>query len=144
MATINPYIIFTGNCEAAFKHYKSVFGTEFSMFSRYSDMPSREGRELPGDLKNQIMHVELPIGAETVLMGSDSGPGAPPTVEGNNFSISISADTRAQADHFFKTLSEGGRVNMPMEKTFWGSYFGMCTDKFGINWMVSLGEAPQG
>lgn len=144
MTTINPYIIFSGNCEAAFNHYKSVFGAEFSMFSRYSDMPSQEGRELPGELKNQMMHVELPIGAKTVLMGSDSGPGAPPIEVGNNFSLSITVDTRAQADHFFKSLSDGGRANMPMEQTFWGSYFGMCTDKFGINWMISFPGEPQG
>jgi len=98
---------------------------------------------LPGELKNKIMHVELPVGKETVLMGSDPGPGAPPTVAGNNISISISADNKAQADHFFNSLSEGGRVNMPMEQTFWGSYFGMCTDKFGINWMISFGQAPR-
>jgi PhnB protein len=144
MVKIDPYIIFNGNCETAFNHYKSVFGTEFSMFSRYSDMPSQEGQELPGEFKSQIMHVELPMGKETVLMGSDAGPGAPPTVVGNNFSISISAGSKTRADHYFENLSEGGRVNMPMEKTFWGSYFGMCTDKFGINWMISFSEAPQG
>jgi PhnB protein len=77
-------------------------------------------------------------------MGSDSGPGAPPVVAGNNFSISITADSRAQADHFFKNLSERGRVNMPMEQTFWGSYFGMCTDQFEINWMISFAAGPRG
>lgn len=140
MATINPYIIFSGNCEEAFTHYKNVFGGEFSMLSRYSDMPPQEETVLSGEAKDQIMHVELPIGTDALLMGSDSGPGAPPTVQGNNVHLSVTAESKDQADHLFNSLSEGGNQNMPMEQTFWGSYFGMCTDKFGINWMISYGE----
>lgn len=85
MATVNAYINFEGNCEEAFNHYKAVFGGEFIMMDRFSDMPPQEGME----------------------------------------------------------LSEGGKVNMPMDQTFWGSYFGMCTDKFDINWMISFGQAPE-
>jgi PhnB protein len=140
MAAFNPYIIYQGNCEEAFTHYKSVFGGEFSMLSRYSDMPPQEETDLPVETKNLIMHVELSLGKDAVLMGSDAGPGAPPTVRGNNLHISITADSKDHADHLFNGLSEGGNQNMPMEQTFWGSYFGMCTDKFGINWMVSFGE----
>jgi PhnB protein len=144
MATVNPYITFLGNCEEAFNHYKSVFGGEFSIINRFSEMPPQEGMELPKEALNKIMHITLPISDETLLMGSDTGgEWAAKTVVGNNITISITADSKEQADHFFNSLSEGGRVNMPMDKTFWGSYFGMCTDKFDINWMISFGQAPQ-
>jgi PhnB protein len=93
---------------------------------------------------NKIMRITLPISNETLLMGSDTGgEWAAKTEVGNNITISITADTKEQADHFFNSLSEGGKVNMPMELTFWGSYFGMCTDKFDINWMISFGQAPK-
>jgi PhnB protein len=144
MATVNPYITFLGNCEEAFNHYKSVFGGEFSIINRFSEMPPQEGMELPKEALNKIMHITLPISDETLLMGSDTGgEWAAKTVVGNNITISITADSKEQADHFFNSLSEGGRVNMPMDKTFWGSYFGMCTDKFDINWMISFGQTPQ-
>ena len=87
------------------------------------------------------MHISLPISKETSLMGSDTGgEWASSFKEGNNFSISINADTREEADRIFNGLSAGGKVTMPMDKTFWGDYFGMWTDKFGINWMMSFNE----
>ena len=142
MAAIDPYITFKGNCEEAFNHYKSIFGGEFSMLSRFSEMPPQEGIELPDAELNKIMHVTLPISKESMLMGSDTGgEWASKTVVGNNITISITADTKEQADHFFNSLSDGGKVTMPIETTFCGSYFGMCTDKFDINWMISFGEA---
>lgn len=144
MATVNPYIIYKDKCEEAFQLYKSIFGGEFSMFSRFSEMPPRDGVNLSPEDGKLIMHVELRISEETILMGSDAGgEGAPEILTGNNISISISADNREQADHFFNSLSKGGKVNMPMENTFWGSYFGMCSDKFGINWMISSGQEPK-
>jgi PhnB protein len=143
MATVNPYIIFEGRCEEAFNHYRKVFGGEFSMLSRYSDMPPQDGVEIPASYSNRIMHIELPISEETVLMGSDSGGGqAPETVAGNNIFLSLAAESKMQADAWFNQLSEEGKVSMPMDNTFWGSYFGMCTDKYDIHWMVSFGEAP--
>lgn len=136
MATINPYLTFKGNCEEAFNFYLDVFGGEFAHFSRYSDMPSEEA--LPKDEAEKVMHVSLPISKETVLMGSDGSEafGNVNTV-GDNFSISINAESEDEAKLFFNSLSEGGKVKMPLEKTFWGSLFGMFTDKFGINWMVN-------
>ncbi len=107
-------------------------------------MPPQEGMELSAADMNKIMHVSLPISKETLLMGSDvGGEWASGIVVGNNITISITADTKEQADHFFNSLSEGGKVSMPMDLTFWGSYFGMCTDKFDINWMISFGQAPK-
>lgn len=141
MATVNAYINFNGNCEEAFNYYKTVFGNEFIMLSRFSEMPPQEGMELSDADMNKIMHVSLPISKETMLMGSDvGGEWAQDLSVGNNITLSITAESKEQADHFFNTLSEGGKVSMPMDKTFWGSYFGMCTDKFDINWMISFGE----
>ena len=144
MASINAYINFLGNCEEAFNYYKSVFGGEFTMLNRFSEMPPQEGMELSEEHLNKIMHVSLPIGEHTVLMGSDTGgEWAAKTVVGNNITISITADTKEQADGFFSSLSDGGAVIMPMNQTFWGSYFGMCTDKFAINWMISFGQSME-
>ena len=148
MTTVNVYLTFNGNCEEAFNFYKSVFGGEFAWLGRFKDMPPQEGKPLSASDAEKIMHVSLPVSKETVLMGSDSGgEWAPSIVVGNNFSVSISADNKAAADNFFSKLSSGGQVAMPMADTFWGSYFGMFTDKFGINWMVSFdakpAEAPQ-
>lgn len=144
MATVNPYITYNGNCEEAFNHYKSIFGGEFTMLSRFSEMPPQEGMELSADQMNHIMHVELTVSDEFLLMGSDiGGEWASENVVGNNITLSITADSKEQADQFYASLSEGGKASMPMEKTFWGSYFGMCTDKYGIHWMISSGAPTE-
>lgn len=144
MATINPYLTFAGNCEEAFLFYQSVFGGEFPYMGRFKDMPPTEGQPpVPESEGNKIMHVCLPIGKETVLMGSDSSEAfGQVTIMGNNCSISINADSVEEADKLFNGLSAGGQITMPMNKTFWGAYFGMFTDKFGIHWMVNFDE-PQ-
>ena len=145
MARVNVYLTFDGDCEAAFEHYRSVFGGEFAMVARFSEMPDSEGFTIPEDIRNRIMHVTLPIGGDTVLMGSDSMPGqGPPITVGNNFSISVLPDSRDHADRIFAALSEGGAATMPMADQFWGAYFGMCTDRFGINWMINLETHPEG
>lgn len=137
MIATTIYLNFNGNCEEAFDFYKSVFGNEFSYKSRFADIPPTEGYSAPEEFKNRILHVSLPIGS-TELMGSDCRwEQAEFYKEGNNFSISVSAGSREEADRIFKALSEGGTVTMPQADTFWGDYFGMFTDKFGINWMVS-------
>lgn len=145
MTTINPYLTFKGNCEAAFTFYKSVFGTEFSYVGKFKDMPPAENCEpISVEEGEKIMHVSLPISAETILMGSDSSEAfGQDTIVGNNFSVSINTDSTAEADRLFNGLSAGGNVTMPMSKTFWGAYFGMFTDQFGINWMVNHDEVPQ-
>ncbi|MBI5223990.1 VOC family protein [Candidatus Micrarchaeota archaeon] len=135
MTSINPYLGFKDNCEEAFNFYKSVFGCEFSMLVRFKDMPSGPGMTKAEEQK--IMHVSLPIGKGSILMGSDwpSHMGNP--VIGNNFSISINTESEKEVDRLFKGLSAGGKITMPVGKVSWGSYFGMFSDKFGINWMVS-------
>lgn len=135
---INVYLTFEDNCKEAFDFYKSIFGGEFESISRFADMPPSAEYPVPESDKDKIMHVTLPIGGETVLMGSDSSSGfGPPIVVGNNFSISVDTSNKEEADRIFASLSENGNINMPLEDTFWDSYFGSCTDKFGIQWMVS-------
>jgi PhnB protein len=145
MATVNIYLTFNGNCEEAFNFYKSVFGGEFPYIGRFKDMPPGEGggKLNPGE-ENRIMHVSLPISKETILMGSDTGGGwGASYLQGNNFTISITAENKGEADKLFNGLSAGGKVTMPLSKTFWSESFGTFTDKFGINWMVSVERAKQ-
>ncbi|MGO4772167.1 VOC family protein [Flavobacterium sp. W22_SRS_FK3] len=141
MATaVNPYLMFNGKCEEAFLFYKSVFGGEFPYIGKYKDAPAEEGdKQLSEEDANRIMHVSLPIG-NTILMGSDSHPKYGDVGFGDNFSISINTESTEEADRLFNGLSAGGKVEMPMNKTFWGAYFGMFKDKFGINWMVNFDE----
>jgi len=145
MTTINAYLNFNGNCEEAFNFYKSVFGGEFSYIGRFNEMPPQEGvPALPEEMGNKIMHIGLPISKETALMGSDTGgEWAPNFKQGNNFSISINTDSKENADRLFNGLSAGGNVTMPLADTFWGDYFGMFEDRFGINWMVSYNAQHQ-
>ncbi|MCW3786512.1 VOC family protein [Plebeiibacterium sediminum] len=139
MPVINVYLTFDGNCEDAFNYYRDVFEVEFAMINRFKDMPPQNGTKLPEGDAEKIMHVSLPISDETVLMGCDvGGEWSNDFVQGNNFSISIEADSKKDADRYFDMLSIDGEVVMPMDTTFWGSYFGMLTDQFGINWMVSF------
>lgn len=137
--SVNIYLIFNGNCEEAFDFYKSIFGGTFTYMGRFKDMPPIPGKTMSEQEGNRIMHVSLPISKETSLMGSDSSDEyGHATVIGTNFSVSVNAKSQAEADRIFNALAEGGRVNMPMEKTFWGAYFGMLVDKFGIQWMVNF------
>ncbi len=142
MTTANVYLTFDGNCEEAFNLYRSVFGGEFSSSSRFNEMPpSEDGPSFTEEEGNRIMHISLPISEETMLMGSDTGgEWASNFKTGTNFSISISTDSKEKADRFFAQLSEGGQVSMPMNLTFWGDYFGMVTDRFGISWMIGFNE----
>ncbi|GAB3522629.1 VOC family protein [Emticicia fontis] len=139
MTTVNVYLTFEGNCEAAFNFYKSVFGGEFASVNRFKEMPPQEGMEMPEEDGDKLMHISLPISQQATLMGSDTGgQWARKTVFGNNFSLSINTDSKEEADHLFNELSADGTQTMPMNQTFWGSYYGMLTDKFGINWMISF------
>jgi PhnB protein len=134
MAAVIPYLTFDGNCDEAFEFYRSVFGGEFMSKMRFDSMDS--GLPVQESDKNRIMHVSLPIG-QTVLMGSDSHSGMGSLKAGNNFSVTIAAESEAESDKLFAGLSSGGTVTMPMAKVFWGAYFGMFTDKFGIQWMIN-------
>jgi PhnB protein len=141
MARVNTYLNFKSETEQAFNFYKSVFGTEFTGMgiSRFGDIPPQEGMPpLSEEDKNLIMHIELPITGGHLLMGTD----APESMGfqlnmGNNSHICLDVDTRAEADRLFNALSAGGHITMPLADMFWGAYYGSCTDKFGVNWMVN-------
>lgn len=136
MATINPYLNFMGNTEEAFNFYKSVFGGDFTVLQRFRDTP--EAGDVPEEDLDKIMHVSLPIGNGHVLMATDALESAGHELnQGNNVYIAIQADSEEEAERLFNRLSEGGEVEMELQKTFWGAYFGSWTDKFGINWMVN-------
>ncbi len=138
---LDTYLTFDGNCREAFEFYRSSFGGEFAFIQTFGDAPMDIG--VPDTERDLMMHISLPIGSST-LMGSDASSAfGSPTVVGNNFSITIHADSREEADDLFAKLAEGGSVNMPLQKAFWGAYFGSCKDKFGINWQINH-TIPQG
>ncbi len=143
VTTINPYLTFNGNCEEAFNFYKSVFGGNFNRLSRFRDIPPMEGQEMSEDLKERIMHVSLPISKETFLMGSDSNPMMGEVTVGQHLSLSVNTGSKNEANRIFKLLSAGGQITMPIADMFWGSYFGMLSDKFGIVWMVNSDQSSK-
>ncbi|MFZ4543277.1 MAG: VOC family protein [Saprospiraceae bacterium] len=137
MASINPHINFNGNAEEAFNFYKSVFGGEFAMITRFKDMASAEF-PVAAHEADKIMHIALPIG-NSILMANDVPEILGRTNENENRSkIVISAESKAEADRLFSGLSVGGQVEMPIADSPWGSYFGMFRDKYGIEWMVDF------
>lgn len=135
MATLNPYLNFNGNAEEAFTFYKSVFGGEFDAVMRFKDMPAEY--QTNESESNKIMHISLPVGEHTVLMGSDVPEAFGKAVVGTHAHISIRAQTEEEARRIFNGLAEGGSVAMPLEQAFWGDLFGMLKDQFGVQWMMS-------
>ena len=134
--SLNIYLTFDGNCREAFDFYKSVFGGEYAAFQTFGDGPPDMG--VTGVDKDKIMHVSLPVGSST-LMGSDTTQDSAGTlIVGTNFSVSIVGESKDHCDNVFGKLLAGGVEKMPLQETFWGSYFGMCCDKFGINWMINF------
>lgn len=137
MTIINPYLYFNGNCEEAFNFYKSVFRSEFKYIGRYRDVPQAQ-RGIFSDGDDKIMHVSLPISSETTLMGSDNSEIFKGSVSTSNFSLSINTDLKEEAERLFQSLSIDGKIILPINETFWGSYYGIATDKFGINWKIGF------
>jgi len=136
MKSINPYLNFPGNTEEAFNFYKKVFGGDFvGGINRFKDAPGMEN--LGAADKEKVMHIGLPMGNNNFIMATDAleSMGFKVTF-GNNFYISIDAESKEEADKLFKGLSDGGKVEMPMADQFWGDYFGSLVDKLGVQWMV--------
>ena len=143
MATINPYINFNGNAEEAFTFYKSVFGGEFAKITRFKDLSSPEFPVAENEA-DKIMYIALPIG-KNILIANDVPESMGRVNENENRSkISISAESKEEADKLFKGLSAGGKVEMPIEDSPWGSYFGMFRDKYGIEWTVDFDPKNKG
>ena len=139
MANINPYIHFNGNAEEAFTFYKSVFGGAFAKVLRYKELASAEFPIAENDA-NRLMHIALPIGKSSVLMGSDAIMGRV-TENDNRNTISISAESREEADKLFNGLSAGGKIECPIADSPLGLYFGMFADKYGVQWTVAFEPA---
>ncbi|MCX2483723.1 VOC family protein [Pedobacter sp. MR2016-24] len=138
MRTINPWINFNGNAEEAFTFYKSVFGGDFTKIIRFKDLSNDE---FPVEEKdaNKIMTIVLPIGKHNVLIANDVPDFMGPVSENENRSkISISADSREEAEKLFNGLSAGGEIEGPIGDSPWGTYAGMFRDKYGIEWIVEF------
>lgn len=137
MSLVNIHIAFNGNCEEAFNFYKSIFGGEFSMVSRNTDIPEGVPSPTSPGEADKILHIALPIGEHNQLMGCDMPQAFGKADRPNSYNVSIHTDSKEQTEKYYNALLEGGKVNMPLDNTFWGSYFGMVVDKYGIQWMVS-------
>jgi PhnB protein len=136
MQLVHVYLNFPGTTEEAFRYYEEVFNTRILMMQTFGDTPFANAAE---SAKKKIMHAQLPITESVHLMASDSTEGGgPPLLVGNNVHVSVVARDKAEADRAFAALSDGGKVTMPLANAPWGPYFGMCVDRFGVQWMVSL------
>lgn len=145
MARVSTYLNFPRCTEEAFGFYRAAFGGEFNgPVHRFADIPPAPGQPPIAEADRQlVMHVELPIlGGAHVLMGTDAPESMGFTVTpGNQVSINLEPDTRAEADRLFNALSAGGKVEMPMQDMFWGAYFGSFADRYGVRWMVNCAAA---
>jgi len=137
---VEPYLFFSGKCEEALEFYKSALGARVDCLMRFKDAPEPPPPgQLPPGQENKVMHANFRIG-EAMIMASDGCGEAEPFA---GFSLSLAVRTGAEADRYFNALAQGGKVEMPLGKTFWSPRFGMVTDKFGVNWMINvLAETP--
>lgn len=144
MARVSTYLNFPGTTEAAFAHYRAVFGTDFETPPlRFGDMPAQPDQPpLPEEALQKVMHVALPILGGHVLMGTDVIPGSGCGAHemGNAVTLNLEPDTRAEADRLYAALSEGGSADAPMADMFWGAYWGVLQDRFGLRWMINCAE----
>jgi PhnB protein len=144
MARVCTYLNFPRNTEEAFIFYKSVFGGEFTRggIARFKDNPPNDkAPPLAEADKNLVMHIELPILGGHMLMGTDAPESMGFTVNfGNNIHINLEPDTREETKELFEALSKGGKITMDLQDMFWGSYYGSCIDKYGIQWMFNFTE----
>jgi PhnB protein len=133
---LNPYLVFNGNCEAAFKFYEKVLGGKIEAMLPHEGTPAAE--QVPPEWRNKIMHARLSVG-DKVLMGSDAPPDHYEAMKG--FSVTLGIDRPADAERIFHALAEKGTVRLPIQKTFWAARFGMLVDQFGTPWMINC-EQP--
>jgi PhnB protein len=133
---LNPYLVFNGNCEAAFRFYEKVLGGKIEAMLPHEGTPAAE--HVPPEWRNKIMHARLSVG-DKVLMGSDAPPEHYEAMKG--FSVTLGIDRPADAERIFHALAEKGTVRLPIQKTFWAARFGMLVDQFGTPWMINC-EQP--
>jgi PhnB protein len=131
---VNAYLLFNGQCEEAFKFYESCFGARIDGMLKHAGSPAEA--HVPPEWGDKILHARLLVG-DTVVMASDAPPGHYEKPQG--FSVNLQLKDADEAERIFKALSENGTVKMPLAQTFWAKRFGMCTDQFGIPWMINCG-----
>jgi PhnB protein len=134
MKAVNITLLFDGEADAALNFYKSIFGGEFENFQRMKDLPTP--MEMSEKEANKVLHATLPVG-NSKIMAMDAPTGRMVLNKGNNFMVTVDTSSEEETTHFFNGLAEGGLITMPLENQFWGAFFGMVTDKFGIQWMLS-------
>lgn len=139
MARASLYLHFAGNAEEAFLFYRAVFRTEFiGPIKRFGDLPCSPGQPpMPADEARLVMNITLPILGGLVLMGNDAPKSMGPLICGNNVTINLEPDTRADVDRLFAALAEGGKVEYAPTAMPWGGYWGSLVDRFGVEWMLS-------
>jgi PhnB protein len=143
MQSVNPYLNFPGNTEEAFTFYKSVFGGEFTGVIRFRDFADNAMGVPEADL-DKIAHIALPLGPGNLLMATDSLDSGPRKLnQGNNFYISIETQSAEEVQSLFDALSAGGGIEMPLQRTEWAEQFGVCADRFGVQWMLSYTGSVQ-
>jgi PhnB protein len=135
MALIQPYLFFNGRCDEAIEFYRRALGAEVAMLMRNKDAPPDAQMPLPPGSENKVMHATLNVGGGVVMASDGMCSGTP---EFKGFSLSLAYPTEAECQRVFAALADGGRIDMPLGKTFWSGCFGMATDRFGVQWMVSL------
>lgn len=134
MKAVNITLLFDGDADAALNFYRSIFGGEFLNFQRMSDLPTP--MDLSDDEKKRVLHATLPMG-DSKIMAMDPPTGRMDVNKGNNFMVTVDTSSEEETTRFFNALAEGGNITMPLANQFWGAFFGMVTDKFGIQWMLS-------
>lgn len=141
VTSVNPYLIFPGTAEEAFNFYRSVFGGEFNVLLRFRDFPDDMGAR--PDERDKIAHIALPLGERHMLMATDAleSRGRPLTIGDNSF-ILVDVESVAEAERLFAGLSDGGRIELPLQLVDWAERHGQCVDRHGITWMVSVGGRP--
>ena len=135
MKAVNPYLNFPGNTREAFDFYRSVFGGEFLAVLRFRDF-GENTMGIPDEEMDRIAHIALPLGPNNILMATDVVGNRQELKVGNNSYITIEAESAEEADRLFQGLSAGGRVEMPLQQTQWAEKYGICIDRYGVQWMI--------
>jgi PhnB protein len=138
MISLNTYLVFNGNCKEAFDFYKTVFRAEYEHIATFGEMQQEDSEPLNPEDVNKIMHVVLPIKDHFIMMGSDTHEKSGKVAFGDNVSLSINCESKEEATYFYEFLSKNGKQTMHIADTFWGAYFGMLTDAFGVHWMINF------
>ena len=143
MISLNPYLVYRGNCEEAFTFYKTVFSAESLYMTRYKDAPEEARNVFPHALDENVMHATLQIDERTIIMGNDSADlsGQLAVSSSNDFYLYLNTDNPKEASRIFNELSGGGKIIMPIVQTFWSPCYGILADKFGIHWKITSHNA---